>query len=59
MLKADDLYQNLKTIEARIRENTAPDGTCSFDIEKVYIFLLTILSFLPESKDTPSGQSNS
>jgi hypothetical protein len=55
MLKAEDLYQELKTLEERIQSNTDPDGHCHFDAEKVYIMLKTALSFVPE----PSEQANS
>ncbi len=55
MLKANDLYQELKTLEERIRSNADSDGNCGFNAEKVYIMLKTAISFVPE----PGEQANS
>ena len=52
MIKANDLYLKLKEIEDRIRHSENPDGSCAFEADKVFIFLETALSFLPDPKDT-------
>lgn len=39
MIKANDLYHKLKSIEELIRRSERPDGSCDFDMEKVLIFL--------------------
>lgn len=54
MKKASDLYQKLKAIEELIRRNENPDGSCTFDAEKVYIFLDTALSQMPDKQDQHS-----
>ena len=47
-IRADDLYRKLKEIEAGIRQNENPDGSCAFEAEKVYLFLETALRLIPD-----------
>lgn len=48
MKKASELYQKLKIIEERIRRHENPDGSCSFDSDKVYIFLEAAKGQIPD-----------
>ena len=52
MKTANELYQKLKTIEDLIRSNENPDGSCTFDTDKVYIFLDTAQSQIPDKQDS-------
>lgn len=51
MKKASELYQKLKIIEELIRRNENPDGSCTFDSDKVYIFLETAQSQIPDEQN--------
>ena len=53
MIKAADLYQELKIIEENVRNKENPDGSCRFDADKVYVLLETALHFVnePEKHD--------
>lgn len=53
MIKANDLYLKLKAIECLIRQSENPDGSCDFDMEKVYIFLETAESQIQDKLDNP------
>ncbi len=46
--KAADLLEKLNILEYRIRKCENPDGTCPFDAEKVFIFLVTAIDFVPD-----------
>jgi len=39
MYDASDLLNKLKEIEDMIHENTKPDGSCSFDVERIFMSL--------------------
>jgi len=39
MYRAEDLLNKLKEIEDLIHENTNPDGTCDFDVERIFMSL--------------------
>ena len=39
MYSADDLIEKLREIEKLIREKKEPDGSCSYDIERVMVSL--------------------
>ena len=48
MKTADELARKLKEIESAIKEHENTDGTCTFDTDKVYIFLETALAQVRE-----------
>ena len=45
-------------IEDLIRRNENPDGSCTFDTDKVYIFLETAQSQIPDKQDSKINLSN-
>lgn len=50
MTKAKELYQKLKEIESLIRRRENPDGSCSFNADKVSIFLESAKSVVLEGQ---------
>ena len=49
-IKASDLYQKLKEIDNRIRQNESPNDRSAYDAEMVYVLLEAALRFIPDQE---------
>jgi hypothetical protein len=57
MYNSETLYRQLKDIEQLIKQNENPDGSCRFDVKKVFIMLEVASRTILEGIETEDNLS--